>query len=539
MSTQRENPLANQKLSAPPSALLVVAEAQTKREVVIGPSTSIGRDARNTIRIRDRLVSKEHCCVWFEPDRGFLIQDLGSSNGTFVNYVQLEGERVLADGDVINIGATQLTFLTQEGEAERLSMDDGKEIVQLREYRSKPSPSQQQFLPQADILDEAILRADYEKLRVTYELQRVIEMEFDLDRIFEHILDYTFKMLDCDRAVILIVDEKGDLKSRALKTRRQDDRMLISSTLVKKVQAEKVGFITADALTDKRFDNAPSIALQMVRSSMTVPILYESNLLGIMIIDSSVSIDAYREKDLALLSNIANQTAQFIKNAEMARKIEADAITRERFQRLLSPNLAEMVVSGKLKVEKGGESRVSTVLFADIRGFTAMSETLSAPQVLQMLNEYFELMVEIVFRHEGTVDKFVGDSIMVIWGAPVAHLDHEVRAVRAALDMQSALVGYNKIRSVMGKLPINVGIGINTGELVAGYIGSTRTMSYSVIGDAVNIASRLCSAAKTGEILISEDTYKRVAGQFEVMEHEPVIAKGKSKPLRVFSVIGG
>lgn len=538
MSTQRENLQANQRQTAHPSAVLVVAEAQDKREVVIGQAASIGRDSRNAIRIRDRLVSKEHCRIWFESDRGFLIQDLGSSNGTFVNYVQIEGERVLVDGDVINIGATQLTFVNREGEAERLSMDDGNEIVQLREYRSKPSPGQHQFLPQADIVDEAILRADYEKLRVTYELQRVIEMEFDLDRIFGHILDYTFNLLDCDRAVILLVDEKDDLKPRALKTKRQDDRMLISSTLVKKVQTEKVGFITADALTDKRFDNAPSIALQMVRSSMTVPILYESHLLGIMIIDSSVSIDAYREKDLALLTNIANQTAQFIKNAEMARKIEMDAVTRERFQRLLSPNLAEMVVSGKLRVEKGGESRVSTVLFADIRGFTAMSETLSAPQVLQMLNEYFELMVEIVFRYEGTVDKFAGDSIMVIWGAPVTHHDHEARAVRAALDMQAALVGYNKIRSVMGKLPINVGIGINTGELVAGYIGSTRTMSYSVIGDAVNIASRLCSAAKAGEVLISEDTYKKLGGQFDVVEHEPVHAKGKSKPLRVFSVRG-
>ncbi len=387
-------------------------------------------------------------------------------------------------------------------------------------------------------MDDAILRADYEKLRVTYELQRAIEMEFDIDRIFGHILDYTFKLLDCDRAVILMEDEKGDLKPRALKTKRQDDRMLISSTLVKKVLAEKVGFITADAMTDKRFDNAPSIALQMVRSSMTVPILHDNDLLGIMIIDSSVSIDAYSEKDLSLLTNIANQTAHFIKNAEMARKIEMEAVTRERFQRLLSPNLAEMVVSGKLKVEKGGESRVSTVLFADIRGFTALSETLSAAEVLQMLNEYFELMVEIVFRHEGTVDKFVGDAIMVLWGAPVTHADHALRAVRAALDMQAALVGYNKIRAVMGKPPIQVGIGINTGELVAGYIGSTLTMSYSVIGDAVNIASRLCSAAKGGEILISEDTYRMLDGMVEVMEHEPVHAKGKSKPLKVYSVRG-
>jgi adenylate cyclase len=528
----------NIKQTVVSAAKLVIMEHQAKREVVLSGFNTIGRDSSNSIQIRDRLVSKEHCRIRLNLDQGFMIKDLGSSNGTFVNQVQLQGEWVLNDGDAINIGATLLTFVAEDLDAQRFSMDDGQEIVHLKEIRSKVSPSQQQFLPEKEIEDEANLRSDYEKLRVTYELQRVIGHEFDMDCIFGHILDYTFSFLDCDRAVILLVDEMGALKPRALKTRRQDDRVLISSTLVRKVQNEKVGFITADALTDKRFDNAPSIALQMVRSSMTVPILYDNDLLGIMIIDSSVSVDAYSEKDLSLLTNIANQTGQFIKNVEMARKIESDGITRERFQRLLSPDLAEMVVSGKLKVEKGGESRVGTVLFSDIRGFTSMSETLSAPQILQMLNEYFELMVEIVFRYEGTVDKFIGDAIMVIWGAPVVHKDDPGRALRAALDMQSALIGFNKIRSVMKKPPIHIGIGINTGELVAGYIGSTRTMSYSVIGDAVNIASRLCTAAQSGEILISEETYQKIEGQFDVDELAPVNAKGKSRPLKVFSVLG-
>lgn len=519
------------------AAKLVITEGQAKREVLLGTLASIGRDSKNSIQIRDPLVSKEHCLIRFDPKRGFVIKDLNSSNGTYVNETLLRGESVLSSTDSIDIGATHLMFVAESREDARFRMDDGNEIVQLKEIRSQVSPGQDYFLPEKEIEDEEILRADYERLRVTYELQRAIELEHDIDRIFEQILAHTFKFLDCDRAIILLVDHSGELKPRALKTRKADEKIIVSSTLVKKVQSEKVGFITADALSDNRFDRAQSIFLQMVRSSMTVPILYNNDLLGIMIIDSSVSVDAYREKDLSLLSNIASQTAQFLKNAEMAKKIEKDAVTRERFQRLLSPGLAEMVVSGELKVEKGGESRVSTVLFADIRGFTSMSEQLSASQVLQMLNEFFELMVDIVFRYEGTVDKFVGDMIMVIWGAPVAHEDDPIRAVRAALDMQSALSGYNKIRSVMGRPPIHVGIGINTGDLVAGYIGSTRTMSYSVIGDAVNIASRLCSAAKAGEIIISEDTCRFLGGQFQVEELAPVHAKGKSKPLKVFNVL--
>ena len=266
---------------------------------------------------------------------------------------------------------------------------------------------------------------------------------------------------------------------------------------------------------------------------MSVPILYEDELMGIMIIESSATIMAYSQKDLLLFSNIAHQTANLIKMSEMAKKIEADAVTRERFQRLLSPDLAEMVVSGKLKVEKGGEDRVATTLFADIRGFTSMCENMEAAEVLNMLNEFFEVMVEIAFDYEGTVDKFVGDMIMLVWGAPVSHPDDPIRAVRAALEMQAALERYN----LESKREIRIGIGINTDQLVAGYIGSTRTMSYSVIGDAVNIASRLCSAAGPGQIFISENTYRHVQKYFDIEELNAVRVKGKSKPVKVYGVL--
>ncbi|UCH22689.1 MAG: adenylate/guanylate cyclase domain-containing protein [Deltaproteobacteria bacterium] len=232
--------------------------------------------------------------------------------------------------------------------------------------------------------------------------------------------------------------------------------------------------------------------------------------------------------------------AQFTINERkaMAKKLEVDRMTRERFQRLLSPDLAEMVVSGKLKVEKGGESRVATVVFIDIRDFTAMSENTRPTEVLQMLNEYFEMVVEIVFQHEGTVDKFMGDEIMVIWGAPVIHDDDPLRAVQAALEINVQLAEFNKRRLAENKPEIKIGIGVNTGSLVAGYIGSTRAMSYSVIGDTVNTASRLCAAAKKGQILISENTLQHLGEKFEVAEIESVYAKGKFNPIRVYNVMG-
>jgi len=232
--------------------------------------------------------------------------------------------------------------------------------------------------------------------------------------------------------------------------------------------------------------------------------------------------------------------AQFTMNERKAaaEKMERDAATRERFRRLLSPNLAEMVVNGELKVEKGGENRIATVMFVDIRGFTALSANNKAADILQMLNEYYEILVDTVFQHEGTVDKFIGDGMMVIWGAPVTHPDDPPRAVKSALDILKALEDFNFNRISLGRAPIEIGIGINTGEVVAGYIGSNRTMSYSVIGDTVNTASRLCSAARPGEILISEFTHHVVQHQFKVQSIAPVHAKGKRHAIKAYTVLG-
>lgn len=230
--------------------------------------------------------------------------------------------------------------------------------------------------------------------------------------------------------------------------------------------------------------------------------------------------------------------AQFTMNErrQAAEKMERDRATRERFQRLLSPDLAEMVVSGQLTVEKGGANRFATVLFVDIRGFTAMSENAKAAEVLQFLNEYYEMVVEVVFRFEGTVDKFIGDAIMVIWGAPVAHDDDPVRAVKAALTIKDGLAEFNRSRENAGKEPIRIGMGLNTGHLVAGYIGSSQTMSYSVIGDTVNTASRLCSAAEAGQIIISDNTRQHIKDVVVTETLAPLQAKGKFHPIRIYNV---
>lgn len=402
--------------------------------------------------------------------------------------------------------------------------------------RSKIAAEMQQFLPERSVTDVEVLRRDYEKLRISYELQRTIGTELDLDRLLEKLLDRSFDLLSADRGVVLLLED-GELKARCSRARRAGpEELVVSKSVVGQVLKEKVAVLSSDAKIDPRFSESKSIIMTGIRSSMAVPLLHKGELMGIMMVDSQ-NPNAFAEKDLQLFTNIANQAALFIANAALARRIEEEALTRARFQRLLSPSIAELVTSGKVEVKKGGEPRTTTMLFSDIRGFTSRSETMPAEEIVAMLNDYFERMVEIVFRYEGTLDKFVGDEIMALFGAPVSAPDDAVRAVRAALDMLDELKRFNAERAAAGKVSFEIGIGLNTGDVVAGYIGSSKALQYTVIGSPVNLAARLCSAATGMQVLISETTWVAVRDRFDVRELASMQPKGIAQPVRVFEVL--
>ena len=205
---------------------------------------------------------------------------------------------------------------------------------------------------------------------------------------------------------------------------------------------------------------------------------------------------------------------------------------------MLSPNVAEQVISGKLEVKKGGvQVQSCTVFNSDIRGFTAMSEGTSAEEMVVILNEYFELMVETIFEFDGTLDKFMGDGIMAFWGAPVARKDDAIRAVQSALAQMKVLESFNQRRIEAGLPPIQIGMGLHTGPLVAGYVGSSKALSYTVIGDTANTSARLCGIALTGQVLVSEATLAELGDRFVYEELQPASLKGKEKPLRIFNVL--
>ncbi|NUP10119.1 MAG: FHA domain-containing protein [Polyangiaceae bacterium] len=383
------------------------------------------------------------------------------------------------------------------------------------------------------------LKADYERLRLSHELSHGIGIERDTQKLLDKILTNILKFINADRAVVFLRNEQNELQ--LFHSKRSDGTsapITVSSTILNHVVKERAAVLTHDAAMDFAASKGKSMILNRISSAIVAPLLQHDNeVLGVLWLDSE-ALARFQAKDLELVQTVANQAARFIEINILGKKVEAEIVSRERLSRLLSPNIAERVISGQLEVKQGGQ-RVEecTVFNSDIRGFTRMSESAPPEFLVEMLNEYFELMVDTIFKHEGTLDKFMGDGIMAVWGAPVQHPDDAVRSVECALEMADVLGQFNRKRLERDAQPLAVGIGIHTGPLVAGYIGSSKALSYTVIGDTANTSARLCSVALSGQIIVSENTLTALKGRFEVQELDPAKVKGKEKPLRIYNVL--
>ncbi len=384
------------------------------------------------------------------------------------------------------------------------------------------------------------LRADYERLRMSHELTRDIGVERDTQKLLDKVLNSILKFVSADRAVIFLKDEgSGDMVPQAMQRRDGTQAPItVSQTILNHVVKERAAVLTHDAAMDFAASKGKSMILNRISSAIVAPLLQHDNqVLGVLWLDSE-TLARFQAKDLELVQTVANQAARFIEINILGKKVEAEIVMRERFSRLLSPNIAEQVISGKLEIKQGGQSVAECTVFnSDIRGFTRMSEGTTPEILVEMLNDYFELMVDTVFKFEGTLDKFMGDGIMAIWGAPVTAPDDAIRSVDCALEMGQALGAFNRRRLERDQSPLAVGVGIHTGPLVAGYIGSSKALSYTVIGDTANTSARLCSHALAGQIIVSEPTLAKLKGRFEVEELTAAKVKGKEKPLRIYNVL--
>jgi len=516
--------------------MVIVRSGQGEHEIELLPLTTIGRHPKSTICVNDPMVSKRHAVIRETPE-GWLYEDNNSSNGSFVAGVRVQ-RHLLQDGDEVVLGKTHLIF-REETEQERLArmVNISRAVAESQVQDRIAIESSEQFLPEEEVADPAALRVDYEKLRLGNELMARIGLERNLTAALEKVTDELLRIFPADRCVVLLTHPAtGELIPRFVHPAPEGEQVSVSESVLREVREHKSAILLANASTDRRFSEASSIIMQGIRSVMCAPLLHNGEFLGVVHMESKQAHHTFTRKDLQLFTGIVRHVALAVANARLLQKIEEEAKTRAQFERLLSPSVVEQIMSGKVTLEKGGELRNVTILFADIRGYTSLSRRSSATDVVAMLNRYFETVVDVVFRYGGTVDKYIGDEIMVLFGAPVAVEDAPDRAVACALEMQGAIERFNHERLKNGEEPIQVGIGINSGEVVVGSIGSSQTMQYTCIGDAVNVASRLTRIAKAGEVIVSEETMRQVRKKFRAEELPPAEIKGIDGLVQAYSV---
>lgn len=245
-----------------------------------------------------------------------------------------------------------------------------------------------------------------------------------------------------------------------------------------------------------------------------------------------------RGKKEGLTLIFTDQSRERQLQSEMENVVEERRAIKNMFSRYLSADLVQNLTENPEMVRLGGAKRTATVFFADIRGYTSFSESKEPEYIIEVLNEYFSQAVEVVIRHKGYIDKFIGDCIMAAWGVPVNTEEEDaISAVSCAVEIQELVKAKNRTFFTGKASDLSVGIGMHTGRLVAGNLGSARRMDYSIIGDTVNVAARLEGVAGKGEVIITEDTREYLGDRFKLKELKPVSVKGKEKPIHIFSVL--
>jgi adenylate cyclase len=517
-----------------------------EQDLTVGKIYAVGRSPSNQIVLRDPRVSRHHAQIKCGQNEIVLIDGYWrdgelrrSVNHVFVNGAAI-AEKTLANGDKITIGASELIF--ENLQTEELTFDD------------KPLGRTQLLISARDLLKAAptvrageteieVLRRKAKILELLFEMSKTLTSAFDLPTLFDKATDLIFQVTPADRvAALLKSNQKPDELHRiALKTRSAADLALgenltISRTITRKVMNESLALLSQDALADKEFSGVDSIINKGVRSTICAPLLAESGVHGVLYADRLDPFAAFTADDLALVSTVAANAALAVENITAHERLAREQVARANYSRFLPPYVVQELLEKPDSFRLGGTNQIVTVLFADIRGFTRLSEREKPEKILQLLNRYFSEMTEIIFAHGGTLDKYIGDGLLALFGAPHVTQDDATNAVCAAMQMQRRLKNLNLELRADGFETINVGIGLHTGEAVVGYVGSERRSEYTAIGDTVNLAARLESNALAGQILISGVTAAALRKNFSLTPRDSITVRNRVQPVPLFEV---
>jgi adenylate cyclase len=440
---------------------------------------------------------------------GINLRDLGSTNGTFLNGTRVT-ESPLRNQDVVSIGGTRLRF----------AVEVAKEAAETKTPK----------------LDELA----HKKLLTLYEVGNIVNSVLELKTLLNIIMAMAIKVMQANRGFLLLKETGTELKPVATHALTPAEAQApYSKTIVDTVLRERVPVLVLDATHDVRFANRDSLKALPLSSVICVPIWERENIAGVIYVDKAEGTNTFNEEDMYFLSAFANQAAVAITNAKLFDDVRREERLRTSLQRYLSPNIVEdMVLKDTANFSLGGAKKKVTVLFSDIRGFTTLTEKEPVETIVGLLNEYFSAMSDVIFANNGTLDKFIGDAIMAIYGAPLEQPDGAYKCVKTAVEMKAKLALLNEKWKKEKKPQIQVGFGINTGEAIVGNIGSERRMEYTAIGDMVNVAARVEGETEGDQIFITEDTFKELGSRVLVKKLSAASLKGKSSKVQIYEVTG-
>ncbi|HEX9918103.1 MAG TPA: adenylate/guanylate cyclase domain-containing protein, partial [Pyrinomonadaceae bacterium] len=449
----------------------------------------------------DEDVSRLHAqitCV----DGQCYIEDLGSRGGTWVNGKKISAKTKLSYDATVQVGRTLIGVRSKD--AQRLApegdgsiqdvVDATQPVFSATESDEPPSSAQRQ-------------------LKAFYEFSQTLGHAASLDELLRVLTEQIRRALpQARRGAVLLRGPRGDL---LLKSHWPEGQPSVSMTWAERASRECKAFTwTAGGEVGGEIPN--SVRRHGVRSAAYAPMLWEGRAVGVLYVDAHGTHEAFTPSDRELLRAAANQAAMFVRIRSLEKDLRREESLRSNLLRRFPPKVAERLIGERGRPWLGGERVDVTVLVSDIRGFTAMTEHMEPDDVVMMLNEMFGAFVPIVFKYDGTVDKYVGDALLAVFGSPEPDDRQAEKAVRAALEMQDAARAIAKMRQGRGQPVCRVGIGINSGEALHGFIGTPEQMEYTVIGDVVNRASRFCDGAGGGEVVISKGVYEHVFHSVEV-----------------------
>ena len=491
--------------------------------------TLVGRSPECDLAIDDVSLSRRHA-IFEVSAGGCVLRDLGSRNGTSRNGVVVTRISV-ADGDTVSLGQLPVQILESLDDQvsltdDQIVLDDDSTIYRPVDQVGAEGPGE------ASIVAGRLLT-------LLSDVGRLLIETDTLSEILERVVQLVFDGVPAQRCVLLLGTGDEPLTSRVFRQRDASgpSRAAISRTIVDRVITERVALLAANAQVDPRLRGGESIRVQDIRAFMCAPLWNRTDVIGVLYTDSP-EVGRFSAADLDLFTALANYAAVAIERARLTERVLEETRRRERLQRYHSPGVVEQILSAEPAGDPSfiAQERDVSVLFADLVGFTTRAETLPPHDVSLLLNRCLASMSEAVFEQNGTLDKFIGDGLLTVFGAPFDQPDHHLLAVRAALGIGRRLHELNRER---GDDPLAVRIAINSGLAMAGDIGSPKRREYTVLGDVVNTASRMQSeVAAAGQIVIGRATYDRVRDQVAARSLGERRLRGRSGVVEVFAVEG-